>query len=194
MLIVDELVRGTSTTDGYAIAFAVLTSIARQTRCRCLFATHFHQLAEDVGDDRGVVAAHMAAATTAREGNGNGNGGGGGGGGCFSDITFEYKLTPGPAPLGSCALNVARLAGFPEKVLKNAAEVASSSRTFIPRPKRPRPAVAAEAPGPLSPEAWQCFKEVVTDPAVRGVPGAVADDAWARKFYALWKRCHALKL
>ena len=27
-----------------------------------------------------------------------------------------------------------------------------------------------------------------------GVPGAVADDAWARKFYALWKRCRALKL
>lgn len=47
LVAVDELGRGTSTLDGAAIASAVLGHIAHVTRCRGLFATHYHALAEE---------------------------------------------------------------------------------------------------------------------------------------------------
>ena len=45
LVIIDELGRGTSTYDGYAIAFATLKDLAERVRCRRLFATHHHKYA-----------------------------------------------------------------------------------------------------------------------------------------------------
>ena len=45
LVILDELGRGTSTTEGCAIAAAVLDYLARRTRCRGIFATHYHSIA-----------------------------------------------------------------------------------------------------------------------------------------------------
>ena len=45
LVIVDEIGRGTSTLDGLAIAWAVLEALHGHTRCRTVFATHFHELA-----------------------------------------------------------------------------------------------------------------------------------------------------
>ena len=42
-------------------------------------------------------------------------------------VRFTYELTVGPAPLGSCAMNVARIAGFPADLLKRAKDVADKS-------------------------------------------------------------------
>ena len=44
LAIVDELGRGTSTFDGYSIAFAVLKYLVDKIKCRSLFSTHYHML------------------------------------------------------------------------------------------------------------------------------------------------------
>lgn len=50
----DEVGRGTTTEDGLSIAFATVHHLLSQNRCRTLFATHFHELADLLGcaDDR----------------------------------------------------------------------------------------------------------------------------------------------
>ena len=44
-MILDEVGRGTSTYDGLALAWAVVEAVHEDNRCRCLFATHYHELA-----------------------------------------------------------------------------------------------------------------------------------------------------
>ncbi|MEO8714813.1 MAG: DNA mismatch repair protein MutS, partial [Acetobacteraceae bacterium] len=46
LVVVDEIGRGTATLDGLAIAWAVLEALHATIRCRTIFATHFHELAE----------------------------------------------------------------------------------------------------------------------------------------------------
>jgi DNA mismatch repair protein MutS len=44
-VILDEVGRGTSTYDGLALAWAVAEAVHSNNRSRCLFATHYHELA-----------------------------------------------------------------------------------------------------------------------------------------------------
>ena len=48
-VIMDEVGRGTTTEDGLSIAFATIHHLLSQNRCRTLFATHFHELADLLG-------------------------------------------------------------------------------------------------------------------------------------------------
>lgn len=54
----DEIGRGTTLSSGLAIAYATLLHILGTTRCRTLFATHYHELADmlqvDGADRQGV--------------------------------------------------------------------------------------------------------------------------------------------
>lgn len=103
LVIVDELGRGTSTSDGFGIAWAIARQLADKTRCFSLFATHFHELAglEDVTS--GVHNRHATAAVDKASGK----------------LTFLYALATGHADQ-SYGAHVADLAGFPKHVVEAA--------------------------------------------------------------------------
>ena len=50
----DELGRGTSTFDGYSLAYAVLRHILNEHKSRLLFTTHYHWLVDDFKKTPGV--------------------------------------------------------------------------------------------------------------------------------------------
>jgi DNA mismatch repair protein MSH6 len=60
LVILDELGRGTSTFDGYAIAYAVLRQLVDQTQCRTMFATHYHSLCDEFAASANVALCHMS--------------------------------------------------------------------------------------------------------------------------------------
>ncbi|RPB11265.1 hypothetical protein P167DRAFT_524800 [Morchella conica CCBAS932] len=103
LVVLDELGRGTSTCDGVAIAGAVLEYVLG-VGCLCLFATHYAALAGRAGKGEGVGARYMKFSEA------------GGATGGSDDITFLYELGEGVATR-SYGLNVARLAGLPERCL-----------------------------------------------------------------------------
>ncbi|XP_050266514.1 DNA mismatch repair protein MSH6 isoform X2 [Quercus robur] len=113
LVALDELGRGTSTSDGQAIAESVLQHFVHKVQCRGMFSTHYHRLAVDYQNDPKVLLCHMGC----RVGNGVGD---------VEEVTFLYRLTPGACPK-SYGVNVARLAGLPESVLQKAA---AKSREF----------------------------------------------------------------
>ncbi|XP_043720613.1 DNA mismatch repair protein MSH6 [Telopea speciosissima] len=106
LVALDELGRGTSTSDGQAIAESVLEHFIHRVKCRGLFSTHYHRLSVDYKKDPKVSLCHMACQV------GKGVG--------VEEVTFLYRLTPGACPK-SYGVNVARLAGLPDPVLQKAA-------------------------------------------------------------------------
>ncbi|KAJ4730458.1 DNA mismatch repair protein MutS [Rhynchospora pubera] len=108
LVALDELGRGTSTSDGQAIAASVLEYLVRNVQCRGLFSTHYHRLAVDYEKDTKIALCHMACQV------GMGEGG-------LEEVTFLYRLTSGSCPK-SYGVNVARLAGIPASVLQKAAD------------------------------------------------------------------------
>ncbi|KAG4913744.1 hypothetical protein JHK84_054200 [Glycine max] len=113
LVALDELGRGTATSDGQAIAESVLEHLVRKVQCRGLFSTHYHRLAVDYLKDPKVCLCHMACQV------GSGIAG-------LDEVTFLYRLTPGACPK-SYGVNVARIAGLPTSVLQKAA---AKSREF----------------------------------------------------------------
>lgn len=133
LIIFDELGRGTSTRDGAAIAAAVARHAAQSLRCVTIFITHYPEVADlakelpervaagymdcierqegrMTGDDEETTAAAAAAAPAPA---------------AVPHITFLYKLVRGVARR-SFGLNVARLAGLPERVVAAAARHAAA--------------------------------------------------------------------
>lgn len=101
LVILDELGRGTSTHDGYAIAYAVLKHLAETTKCRGLFATHYHNLTEEFSRHEEVTNFHMACCVEPGR----------------RDVVFLYKLQPGVCSK-SYGMNVASMAGVPASVIE----------------------------------------------------------------------------
>ncbi len=100
-VILDEVGRGTSTYDGLALAWAVAESVHETVRCRCLFATHYHELSR-LAETCDALSLHHARA---REWKG--------------DLVLLHELAEGPADR-SYGLAVARLAGLPKPVIARA--------------------------------------------------------------------------
>jgi DNA mismatch repair protein MutS len=103
-VILDEVGRGTSTYDGLALAWAVVEAVHGTNRCRCLFATHYHELSRLAETCEALSLHHVRA----REWKG--------------ELVLLHELAEGPADR-SYGLAVARLAGVSDQVLKRAKAV-----------------------------------------------------------------------
>jgi len=119
LLLLDEIGRGTSTFDGLSIAWAVLEHISNRSICgaKTLFATHYHELTELEGKLPGVKNYRVAVKEVGE------------------DVLFLHKIMRGGADK-SFGIQVARLAGLPEAVLKRAREILKDlERADINRPR-----------------------------------------------------------
>ena len=103
-VILDEVGRGTSTYDGLAIAWAVVEGIHETNRCRCLFATHYHELTRLSESLDALSLRHVRA----KEYKG--------------DLVLLHELADGPADR-SYGIAVAKLAGLPPQVVARASAV-----------------------------------------------------------------------
>ena len=103
-VILDEVGRGTSTYDGLALAWAVAEAVHGANRCRCLFATHYHELSRLAESCEALSLHHVRA----REWQG--------------DLVLLHELAAGPADR-SYGLAVAKLAGVPAPVVARASAV-----------------------------------------------------------------------
>jgi DNA mismatch repair protein MutS len=139
LVILDEIGRGTSTFDGLSIAWAVAEYLHQTPglRPRTLFATHYHELTELAERYDGVENAHFQV----RE--------------WGEDVVFLRRLVPGGASR-SYGIQVARLAGLPERVVARARELLAGleagRRTGAPPSPEPQLALFAPA-APSGPEA-----------------------------------------
>jgi DNA mismatch repair protein MutS len=131
LIILDEIGRGTSTFDGLSIAWAVAEHLHDVVGAKTMFATHYHELTELTRTLDGAVNMSIAV----KEWN--------------DDIIFLRKLVEGEANR-SYGIQVGRLAGLPEPVVKRAKEVLANLEAGqfddmgIPVPGRK----AGEAPQP----------------------------------------------
>lgn len=103
-VILDEVGRGTSTYDGLALAWAVVEAVHERNRSRCLFATHYHELARLAESCDSLSLHHVRV----REWKG--------------DLVLLHELAKGPADR-SYGLAVAKLAGVPPEVVARAKSV-----------------------------------------------------------------------
>ena len=108
LVVLDELGRGTSTYDGYAIAYAVLQHLAQNLRCRTLFSTHYHMLTKEFEGKTSLVGLFYMDCMVIPD---------------SEEILFTYHLKKGLCPQ-SYGLNVAIGAGLPMEVVNRAREVA----------------------------------------------------------------------
>jgi DNA mismatch repair protein MutS len=103
-VILDEVGRGTSTYDGLALAWAVAEAIHETNRSRCLFATHYHEMAR-LADTCPALSLHHVRAKEWK-----------------GDLVLLHELAEGAADR-SYGLAVARLAGVPKPVVARAKSV-----------------------------------------------------------------------
>ena len=101
LVIIDELGRGTSTHDGYGIAFASIERLAVEIKPIVLFCTHFHELTQMEGEIEGCFNLHVDAHIDGE------------------DITMLYEVLPGACE-ASYGVHCAKLAKFPSEVVAQA--------------------------------------------------------------------------
>lgn len=100
MVIIDELGRGTSTTDGLAIALAIAEALI-ESNALVWFVTHFHDLAVILAERTGVVNLHLAADISVDS----------------STMTMLYRVAEGPVEKRFYGLALAQLVDLPPKIL-----------------------------------------------------------------------------
>ncbi|NBX85934.1 MAG: DNA mismatch repair protein MutS [Proteobacteria bacterium] len=104
LVILDELGRGTATYDGLAIAWACVEDLVQRVGCRTLFATHYHELTA-LAEKLPTLSCHQLAVKEWQGG-----------------IVFLHQVLAGAAA-GSFGVQVAKLAGVPQPVVRRAGEL-----------------------------------------------------------------------
>jgi DNA mismatch repair protein MutS len=104
LILLDEIGRGTSTFDGLSIAWAVAEFIERNVKARTLFATHYHELAALSDLYPAIQNFHIAVKEWGE------------------NILFLRKVKEGSTS-HSYGIQVARLAGIPDGVVRRAQEI-----------------------------------------------------------------------
>ncbi len=150
LVILDEVGRGTSTYDGLAIAWAVLEAIHDANRCRCLFATHYHELTRLASKLDALSLHHVRA----REYKG--------------ELVFLHEVERGEA-MQSYGLAVAKLAGLP-------APVVARARAVLAKLEQGRAATGGIAAGLDDLPLFAALAEPAPDP-LRTALGAIDIDA-----------------
>lgn len=136
LLVLDEIGRGTSTSDGLSIARSIIEFLvdAKGPRPRTLFASHFHELTEPHSLLPGVENFTFAV----REWKG--------------EVIFLYKVIAGAADQ-SYGIHVAKLAGLPRTVVERAEEILKGLEEkgvdLIRPPKRGRRSAMVDNPAQL---------------------------------------------
>ncbi len=106
LVIIDELGRGTSTYDGFGLAWGIAEHLANEVKAPCLFATHFHELTELKGDT-GVKNFHVSAKIDVAS----------------KKIAMLYALEEGACDQ-SFGIHCAEFSGFPAEALEDARKCA----------------------------------------------------------------------
>ena len=145
LIIYDEVGRGTSTFDGMSIARAIAEyTHSRRIGAKTLFATHYHELTVMEQEFQGIVNYNVAAKKRG------------------DNITFLRKIVRGSTD-DSYGIEVAKLAGLPNEVIKRAKEVLASveatARALQSTP--PEEAIPTEQGDNISFE--DCIREQVVD-------------------------------
>jgi DNA mismatch repair protein MutS len=104
LVLIDELGRGTATSDGLSLAQAILEQLALSIKARTLFATHYHELTSLSGLEGHV--GNLSVGSVEEE----------------DRVVFTHQIQNGPAPR-SYGLEVAKLSGLPTSVIARAYEV-----------------------------------------------------------------------
>jgi DNA mismatch repair protein MutS len=135
LVVVDEIGRGTATLDGLAIAWAVLEALHNTVRCRTIFATHFHELAQLTAELPRLTPHTMRVKEWKQ------------------DVVFLHEVAEG-AGGRSWGVHVARLAGVPAPVVRRAGVLLAALETRAGRLTEAAALplfAAAQPPTPASP-------------------------------------------
>jgi DNA mismatch repair protein MSH4 len=109
LVIIDELGRGTSTTDGLAIAIAIAEALI-ESRAYVWFVTHFRDLARILAERAGVINLHLAVDISVSS----------------SKMKMLYKVADGLEEEKFYGLALARVLDLPEEVIKTAKKVSEA--------------------------------------------------------------------
>ena len=104
LVILDEIGRGTATLDGLSLAWAIAEYLHNEISCRCLFATHYHELTTLEKNLKGFCNYHVAVHEKEEK------------------ILFLHQIQKG-ATDKSYGIQVARLAGIPKPILKRSEQI-----------------------------------------------------------------------
>jgi len=124
-IIMDELGRGTSTNEGFGLAWAIAEYLATEINCLTLFATHFHEMTAMEKELPNVKNLYVRALAEGEK------------------LTMLYKVQEGVIDR-SYGIHVAEMLRFPEEVLNEARQLADALENFQEANDGPGDSAAAQ--------------------------------------------------